>query len=565
MEEKRRFRRYHGGSAFDLSFNNGLLKATAVDYSLSGAGVLVEDTPPIRSGDLIGVSLKEPEVTFNGEVVWSVQGKSGLRVGIRNLGQMRGLIRDFSFPDTLIGLQRSNKTGILTVQSCDIVKKVYIRDGDMVFSVSNQPEDRLGDVLLREGIISREQYDRSVVELKRTAQRQGSILVRLGYLNAAGLASAVRHQVESIILSIFSLDKAGFVFEETSMPTDEVITLKLSAANLIYYGIQSLRDPDSIGRDLPAEDSVPVFSGDPLNLFQDLRPDHLGKKILSCIDGKTSIREICSITQMDIPDALRTVYALLSIRMIDLRDAGGAFAEMPHEVLEEIVERKEERTIAPHMRELIEDTYQRLGSLDYYRILGVKQHASDTEIRSAYYGAAKKFHPDIHFSVTDDTLKDKLSAIFSYIYESYATLRNPSKRKEYDALMTLKPAALLSTQDKARAKFEEGKLELRKKNYADAALLFGQASYFDQWTADYHYYYGLALMKQDKFKDAEKAMEKALKLAPSNADYLSELGFVFLGLSFPTRAKAFFEKALKLDPENMRAKEGIEGIKTAGA
>jgi curved DNA-binding protein CbpA len=35
-------------------------------------------------------------------------------------------------------------------------------------------------------------------------------------------------------------------------------------------------------------------------------------------------------------------------------------------------------------------------SVDYYKILGVKQTADEKQIRDAYYAMAKKWHPDLN-------------------------------------------------------------------------------------------------------------------------------------------------------------------------
>ena len=68
------------------------------------------------------------------------------------------------------------------------------------------------------------------------------MLVRLGYLKPQELVWAVRRQVEEIILSLFGFEGSSseVEFKEEPLPSDEVITLKLSAANLIYRGIKRL-------------------------------------------------------------------------------------------------------------------------------------------------------------------------------------------------------------------------------------------------------------------------------------------------------------------------------------
>lgn len=78
--------------------------------------------------------------------------------------------------------------------------------------------------------------------------------------------------------------------------------------------------------------------------------------------------------------------------------------------------------------------------------------------------------------------------------------------------------------------------------------------------AGYHFSLSLAFGKEEKFREAEGSINKALKLDPFNAQYMAELGHIYLGLGFTSRAKAAFEKSRKFDPTNERASEGLEKV-----
>jgi len=140
-------------------------------------------------------------------------------------------------------------------------------------------------------------------------------------------------------------------------------------------------------------------------------------------------------------------------------------------------------------------------------------------------------------------------------------LSNPEKRREYDKVLTIEPARLAAVQDKARSAFEEGRNYLSEKNYEDAERLLQKATYYDASRSEYHYHYGLALARQNKFREAEKEFESARRLEPHNVRYLTELGLVYLELGYPVRAKGLFEKALSISPDNTSAAEGLKKIK----
>ena len=64
---------------------------------------------------------------------------------------------------------------------------------------------------------------------------------------------------------------------------------------------------------------------------------------------------------------------------------------------------------------------------DYYKTLGVDRKASQEEIRKAYRALARKYHPDVNKDAgAEDT--------FKLASEAYEVLKDPEKRKRYDAL-----------------------------------------------------------------------------------------------------------------------------------
>jgi molecular chaperone DnaJ len=68
---------------------------------------------------------------------------------------------------------------------------------------------------------------------------------------------------------------------------------------------------------------------------------------------------------------------------------------------------------------------------DFYEILGVKESASQEEIKKAYRKLAKQHHPDANAG------NPQAAERFKSIGEAYSVLSNPEKRKQYDQMKKL--------------------------------------------------------------------------------------------------------------------------------
>ncbi|MAZ72920.1 MAG: molecular chaperone DnaJ [Flavobacteriaceae bacterium] len=67
-----------------------------------------------------------------------------------------------------------------------------------------------------------------------------------------------------------------------------------------------------------------------------------------------------------------------------------------------------------------------MAFLDYYKILGINQNATEQEIKKAYRKQARKYHPDVNPNDPEAQRK------FQEINEANEVLSNPENRKKYD-------------------------------------------------------------------------------------------------------------------------------------
>ena len=478
-----------------------------------------------------------------------------------------GNIKDTSLIKILVYLNRNRKTGTLSLMTPSFTKNIYFDGGDVIFASSTYEDDRLGEMLLKAGKISVEQYDSSVEVLKASKdKRQGAILVELGYLTPKDLFWGVKYQVREIIHSMFLIEDGDYAFHEGELPTQEVIILKNSIGNLIYAGVNKIVNWTRIRSEMPHTDSVLRLSEDPLSLFQDIELSQQDKKILSLVDGTRTIKQVVDGSWMGSFEALKVLYVLWSIGMVEEAERGRSAAQQGKD------QGKDEGTISlndiltPHSAEeeillkKVDDVYARLGSMTMMELLAVDEKADGETIKKSYYRLAKEFHPDRYFSSDDHSIKTKLTTIFDALTTAYSTLRDEGSRNKYVAsLRSPKQEEEADSEARAAEQHREGIAEFKKGNYWGAIERFKWAAKLAPKNAAYLSYLSLAYAKvPGRVKEAEEALLSALKIEPFNAEFHSHLGLVYMKAGLKKRAHTCFQKALKIDPAHEKAQKGLE-------
>jgi hypothetical protein len=145
-------------------------------------------------------------------------------------------VRAFALGDLLRLLHESAKSGYLHFEGGDHAKAIWLDRGQVIFAASNQMVDRLGQCLLRAGIITPEQF-REARDAYSPKQRFGAYLVQKGYLTPRQLWDGVKIQVQEIVRSLFSYGTGKVVFWEGDVQPDNAVRLALPTESLVAEGL----------------------------------------------------------------------------------------------------------------------------------------------------------------------------------------------------------------------------------------------------------------------------------------------------------------------------------------
>jgi len=79
----------------------------------------------------------------------------------------------------------------------------------------------------------------------------------------------------------------------------------------------------------------------------------------------------------------------------------------------------------------VETLAEALDHVDYFAVLKIPQEATPAEIKAAYHGESRTYHPDRFAALSDERLRDLLGRIYRRINEAYTVLRDDARRKKY--------------------------------------------------------------------------------------------------------------------------------------
>lgn len=483
-------------------------------------------------------------------------------------------IRTLTVAHFLLNLRTARKTGIAVFERSGIVKKVYLKDGDVLFASSNVDDDRLGECLLRTGKLTQQQYDASVELMRKTGKKQGAILIELGFITPPSMVQGVKDQITHIVQGLFAWRSGTVRFEEGPFSSADIIPLQMSLGNLILSGVRRV-EWDLVRASLPPDEAVLRPSSDPAALFQAADLSSNQKAVLSLIDGKRTIREICSRSQAGDFYTRKVIFIFLALRMVEVgeiaTDEDREFVrEAVHHAVGQDAGPATPAPASPRQQQIL-TALEKMESQGHHEVLGVGPSANLQEIQTAYLALARLYHPDRCFEPELCALKPSLETLFNRVTEAYNALREKASRSEFAYLMnqgrvkssrrTVEESRQPDEDTEAMRHFEQGLEAYQLGSYWAALEAFRKASALDQNNAEYVYHQGLSLARmQGKYYDAEEAFKKAIKLSPANGDYYIELGGLYLKRGLKPRALAVYQDGLKQDPSSEKLREAMSAV-----
>jgi len=499
----------------------------------------------------------------------------------------------------------NKNTGILRAANNKIKKSFYFIDGNLVFAHSNLLSEKIGQIMIALGLISKEELE-TYLSKKPKDTRLGLFLLNQGLITSTELDSALTQQIKKICFNAFNWKSFNLSFEDNPEPIFNDLIINISTPDLIIEGLYQIEEPELLFT------KVPNFINCNLMKIEN-EESHLPRAslsseetlLLSLIEEKITIRDLLSKSNMPYKDGLLVIYSLFLSGLINFTTEAPTIHTVETSSLLPDLSSEEK------INEYIEQIYSKLYKINYYDLLCVEPTDSIAKIQQNYDYFMDKLQPIYYHSDTHKTTKSSLKYIIDYFNEAFDILSNDKERNEYDTKLKEglieerpHPDTILQTAE-APIKPEEYSFEIHpvestqdvkhsipsKSNAAEevtspetspppptdtlkyAEYLFKIKKYKEvlntlknidashKKQSLYHFLMGASLANYpDKNKEAEEYLLRAYTLEPKNPDYLLHLGLFYKSIGLGIKAFKYLNEVLKIDPNNSAAKEAL-GLK----
>lgn len=220
---------------------------------------------------------------------------------------IRGSLKEASLPDVLQLLSMGKKSGCLSVTHRSNFGSIYFDKGRICYASIVNRRDRLGDILVKSGILSQDKLDDAIaVQAKSRGMRLGDLLVERKSITREDLHTQIRIQIEEAVYFLFTWAEGTFNFEADIRPDEQDLLVSINPESLLLEGARRVDEWSLIEKKVPSFDIV--FEVDRRKLLESnatLTTEQ--QTLLPLIDGRRDVASLVDesgLVEFDVGKAL---------------------------------------------------------------------------------------------------------------------------------------------------------------------------------------------------------------------------------------------------------------------
>jgi hypothetical protein len=327
-----------------------------------------------------------------------------------------GDLVELSAPRLLAMAWKAKLTGRVDFQG-EVARSIWFDEGRVVGASSADPSERVEEVALRLGLITRDQH-RQIAQAAANlpSRRAALLLLERGFLKATELTGLVRRRTEEVVFGVFADENARFRWLGVEVPPEERTALERGALALAVEGVRRRWLAPRVDALLggPATLLAPV-QGSPGPAELGLSADE--RRVVALADGLRALDEIVQASPLDALSTRQVLAGLVVTGVISIRTLQAG--------------RPSGQASAAIDLARVKEKAEQVRRADYFTVLGVGRLCTPHEVREAADRLQAEFEPRRFAGQPDEELPGRLAEILQVILDAREVLSDDRLRDEY--------------------------------------------------------------------------------------------------------------------------------------
>jgi CheY-like chemotaxis protein len=327
-----------------------------------------------------------------------------------------GTLADVPAPRLLALAARAAATGRLELEG-EVARSVWLEDGRVVGAGSADPSERVEELALRLGLVTRDQHRQIAAAAATLSTRRAALLLlERGFLKPTELTQLVRRRTEEVVFGVFADAGARYRWAAEEVPPEERTTLERGSLALAVEGVRRRWLAPQVDAVLGGAGTLlaPIAAG-PGREELALSPEE--QRAVALADGLRTLDEIVAASPIDPLSTRQVLAALVLVGALGVRMfQGGKPAAAATTAID-----------LARVREKLDQVRR----ADYFTILGVGRLCTPHEVRQAAERLQAEFEPRRYQGIREDGLPGRLDEILRVVADAREILVDDRLRSEY--------------------------------------------------------------------------------------------------------------------------------------
>ncbi|MFC1824437.1 DUF4388 domain-containing protein [Thermodesulfobacteriota bacterium] len=217
----------------------------------------------------------------------------------------------------LLKLHQDHATGIVSVKDNRRAMKVYIKEGHIVFADGIDADSKLIKQIASKKNLAQSQLEELSGIKEKDPQSLGKILIEKKLITQSLWEKFLELKVKQVLSAAILMENADIGYSDSALSILPINFIDYNLIQLLLDTLRGIKNIDRLEQRIEGDDAVFGVSADAEELETNIQLSPFELSLYSLIDGRRTVEEIVSTSELDREAALRIFHLLLCLGLVE--------------------------------------------------------------------------------------------------------------------------------------------------------------------------------------------------------------------------------------------------------